>query len=650
MKTKVIGIPLSRLGLKRKLFFENFMNKLLTFFAALTLQILLPVSAQEPGTGLTEAQKDRERLIDLALSLEADFSRTLQDFTQLQKDYAKLLKKKAIPDQSAKVQDLQGKLKHALAKLAEKKPVGPDPQTQKLLKQDMVNLRNELHRERQDLLVARARLIRANELESKLDKETTGRIQTTKELKQIKAEHAKLLGELKATMAKLKEKEQGHEVAIARIDSLQKENLTLKEKVKIKDFEIARLLPIEQQYNKVTITATELKKEQIRLAKILADRENQLVNLKSHLAAEVKRSLEIPILVQAQSDLEKKLAESSASNNEFRKNNEILVTKQNELEERINEGQQTIIAMRAQLEKNENAIASVTKLNAMNEILVAEKALLKNTADMAKAELVKAMGLRTRLEAELAETKKIAVTVETLKNKNSVLIEGQAMIQDRLRANEKSFSLLKADRDRLEVAYKDLEKAKIDLITEITQHNDELNKLRAELVEKSKDSEALGALTEEKAALEAQLLKRDEDLKKARKELGKLQISATILEKQLVSLKRTTTTINPIRYAKGDANITNQQTRVLNEVQQVLKIFPNAKFEIVGHTCNLGILDQNIDLSQRRAKSLHDFLLSKGIQKDRLKHRGVGQSEPAVPNTNEANRRQNRRVEVEILD
>ena len=101
------------------------------------------------------------------------------------------------------------------------------------------------------------------------------------------------------------------------------------------------------------------------------------------------------------------------------------------------EGQQTIIAMRAQLEKNENAIASVTKLNAMNEILVAEKALLKNTADMAKAELVKAMGLRTRLEAELAETKKIAVTVETLKNKNSVLIEGQAMIQDRLRANGK---------------------------------------------------------------------------------------------------------------------------------------------------------------------------------------------------------------------
>ena len=626
------------------------MNKILTLLAALTLQILTPVSAQEPGTELTGAQKDRERLIDLALSLEADFGRTLQDFTQLQKDYAKLLKEKAVPAQSEKVHDLQKKLKEALAKLAEKRTTGPNPRTQELLKQDMVNLRNELHRERQDLLVARARLIRVNELESKLDAETVGKIQVTKELKKIKIEHAKLLSELKSTMAKLEKAEQGHEIAIARIDSLQKENLTLKENVKTQDAEIARLLPIEQQYNKAAIAVTKLKKEQSHLSKILTEREKQLANLKSHLAAEVKRSLEIPILVQAKINLEKQLADSSASNKEFKKNNDTLTAKSLELEEKINEAQQTILTMRAQLEKNEKAIASVTELNTTNDRLVAEKALLENTANMAKAELVKAMGLRTRLEAELAETKKVAMAVETLKKKNAVLVESQAMTQDRLGANEKSFNLLKADRDRLETAYKNLEKAKTDLTMEITQRNDELNKLRAKLVEKSEDSKDIGALKKEKAALEAQLLKRDEDLKKARKELGKLQINASVLEKQLVSLKRTTTSINPIRYAKGDANVTNQQTRVLNEVQQVLKIFPNARFEIVGHTCDLGMADQNIDLSRRRAQSLHDFLLSKGIKKDRLKHRGMGQSEPAVPNTNEANRRQNRRVEVEILD
>lgn len=626
------------------------MNKIFTFWAALSLPMLSPVFAQQAENELTKVQKDRERLIDLALSLEADFGRTLRDYSLLQKDYSKLLKKKAVPDQSAKVQDLQDKLKQALTKLAEERPTGPDPHTQKLLKQDMVNLRNELHRERQDLLVARARLIRANELESKLDKANKDRIQATKEVAEIKTEHAKLLGELKATMAKLEKAGQGYKMAIAKIDSLQKENLTLKVKVKTQDAEIARLLPIEQQYNKATVAATELEKEQSRLSKILTDREKQLANLKSHLAAEVKRSLEIPILVQAKSELEKKLAKSSASNKEFKKDNDILSATRLELEKKVNETQVTILAMRAQIEKNEQAMASVTKLNTMNDRLIAEKAFLQNTADMAKAELVKAMGLRTRIEAELAETKKIAATAETLKNKNTALIEDQSMIQDRLTANEKSFNLLKSNHDRLKVAYKDLEKAKTDLTTEITRRSDELDKIRAELVEKSKDSGNVVAFRQEKAALEAQLMKRDEDLKNARKELGKLQINATVLERQLVSLKRTTASINPIRYAKGDFNITTQQTRVLSEVEQVLNIFPNASFEIVGHTCDLGLADQNIDLSQRRAKSLHDFLLSKGIKEGRLKHRGMGQGEPAVPNTNEANRRQNRRVEVEILD
>ena len=82
----------------------------------------------------------------------------------------------------------------------------------------MVNLRNELHRERQDLLVARARLIRANELESKLDEANTIGQNTGDERAhaEIKTERAKLLGELKATMAKLEKAEQGHEVTIAK--------------------------------------------------------------------------------------------------------------------------------------------------------------------------------------------------------------------------------------------------------------------------------------------------------------------------------------------------------------------------------------------------------------------------------------------------
>jgi outer membrane protein OmpA-like peptidoglycan-associated protein len=599
---------------------------------------------------LSKVRKDRERLIDLALTLEADFGRTLQDYTELQKDYARLLKTKSAPDQSAKVQDLQNKLKQALAKLAEKKPVGPDPRTQALLEQDMVNLRNELHRQRQELLVARARLVRADQLQRQLDDSNKERDQVTKELKQIKTEHAKLLNDLKTTMAKLEKAEQGHKGAIAKIASLQKENLDLKTKIKTQDAEIARLRPIEEQHKKAMAAATELEKEQARLSEILTEREKQLANLKSHLAAEVKRTLEIPVLIQAKNELERKLNESSANNQELKMNNEVLGAKRLELEKKIKDAEKNIVTMRAQLEKNEKAMASVAKLNTTNKRLVAEQALLQNTVDMAKAELVKAKGLRNRLEAELAESKKMAADAEEIKNKNAALMEEQAIIRDRLMATEKSFKLLKADRDKLETAYRDLEQAKTSLTQEITKRNDELQKLRTELAKEPKVSGDAAELAKEKAVLEARLKKREEELTNTRKELGKLQINATVLEKQLVSLKRTTASIDPVRYAKGEADVTMQQARVLSEVQQVLKLFPSARFEIVGHTCDIGSANGNLKLSQQRAKSLHDFLLSKGIQAARLKFRGVGETEPAVPNTSEANRRQNRRVEVEILD
>jgi outer membrane protein OmpA-like peptidoglycan-associated protein len=612
--------------------------------------MLSPLSAQENVDELSKVRKDRERLIDLALTLEADFGRTLQDYTELQKDYARLLKTKSAPDQSAKVQDLQNKLKQALAKLAEKKPVGPDPRTQALLEQDMVNLRNELHRQRQELLVARARLVRADQLQRQLDDSNKGRDQATKELKQIKTEYAKLLNDLKTTMAKLEKAEQGHKGAIAKIASLQKENLDLKTKIKTQDAEIARLRPIEEQHKKAMAAATELEKEQARLSEILTEREKQLANLKSHLAAEVKRTLEIPVLIQAKNELEKKLNDSSASNEELKKNNEVLGAKRLELEKKIKDAEKNIVSMRAQLEKNEKAMASVAKLNTTNNRLVAEQALLQNTVDMAKAELVKAKGLRNRLEAELAESKKMAADAEEIKNKNAALMEEQAIIRDRLMATEKSFKLLKADRDKLETAYRDLEQAKTSLTQEITKRNDELQKLRTELAKEPKVSGDAAELEKEKAVLEARLKKREEELTNTRKELGKLQINATVLEKQLVSLKRTTASIDPVRYAKGEADVTMQQARVLSEVQQVLKLFPSARFEIVGHTCDIGSANGNLKLSQQRAKSLHDFLLSKGIQAARLKFRGVGETEPAVPNTSEANRRQNRRVEVEILD
>lgn len=174
-----------------------------------------------------------------------------------------------------------------------------------------------------------------------------------------------------------------------------------------------------------------------------------------------------------------------------------------------------------------------------------------------------------------------------------------------------------------------------------------LKKKNAELLEKYQrldgDFETLTGMI---AGMEAELTKTREEMMIAIKE--GMQVKE--LEAQLVLLKRRMVQIDPVRYDKGDADVNDQQVHVLNQVQGVLKLSPSARFEIVGHTCDLGRKEGNLRLSRERAKALHDFLMQKGVPPDLIKSRGVADLEPAAPNTNEENRRKNRRVEIEILD
>ncbi len=174
-----------------------------------------------------------------------------------------------------------------------------------------------------------------------------------------------------------------------------------------------------------------------------------------------------------------------------------------------------------------------------------------------------------------------------------------------------------------------------------------LKKKNAELLEKYQTLDAdFEALTGMIAGMEAELTKTREEMMIAIKE--GMQVKK--LEAQLVLLKRNTVQISPVRYDKGDADVNDQQVHVLNQIQGVLKLFPSARFEIVGHTCDLGSKEGNLRLSHERAKALHDFLIQKGVPADILKSHGVADLEPAAPNTNEENRSKNRRVEINILD
>lgn len=87
----------------------------------------------------------------------------------------------------------------------------------------------------------------------------------------------------------------------------------------------------------------------------------------------------------------------------------------------------------------------------------------------------------------------------------------------------------------------------------------------------------------------------------------------------------------------------------LDQVVRLLKDNPSVRIEIQGHTDNVGKPSDNIALSNARAKSVIDYLVTKGIDKGRLTFKGLGESRPIASNDTEAGRSQNRRTEMRIL-
>jgi outer membrane protein OmpA-like peptidoglycan-associated protein len=78
--------------------------------------------------------------------------------------------------------------------------------------------------------------------------------------------------------------------------------------------------------------------------------------------------------------------------------------------------------------------------------------------------------------------------------------------------------------------------------------------------------------------------------------------------------------------------------------------FPAAKVVVEGHTDNVGSDAHNDDLSSRRAKTVVGWLTGHGVDLGRLQARGYGKHWPRYPNTDEAGRAKNRRVEIVVLD
>lgn len=94
------------------------------------------------------------------------------------------------------------------------------------------------------------------------------------------------------------------------------------------------------------------------------------------------------------------------------------------------------------------------------------------------------------------------------------------------------------------------------------------------------------------------------------------------------------------------ATLRPEAETLLAPVLAMLQADPNALIDIEGHTDWMGSDAYNARLSQRRAQAVVDWLVARGIARERLNAVGKGESEPVVSNQSAAGRQLNRRVEV----
>ena len=87
----------------------------------------------------------------------------------------------------------------------------------------------------------------------------------------------------------------------------------------------------------------------------------------------------------------------------------------------------------------------------------------------------------------------------------------------------------------------------------------------------------------------------------------------------------------------------------LDRIAQVLNNYPQTNIRVEGHTDSTGSAAYNQTLSERRANSVRNALIQRGIAASRIPTVGYGASSPIADNSTEYGRQQNRRVEVRII-
>ena len=109
-------------------------------------------------------------------------------------------------------------------------------------------------------------------------------------------------------------------------------------------------------------------------------------------------------------------------------------------------------------------------------------------------------------------------------------------------------------------------------------------------------------------------------------------------------------TLNNILFASKSFELNDTSRIVLNSFAEFLEQNAKVKAAIHGHTDDVGNDQDNLVLSDNRAKSVYEYLQKQGIKASRLSYKGFGELKPVADNNTETGRAKNRRTEFVIVE
>ena len=220
--------------------------------------------------------------------------------------------------------------------------------------------------------------------------------------------------------------------------------------------------------------------------------------------------------------------------------------------------------------------------------------------------------------------------------RNQMLVKASKLEAERAR--------LEAERARMmsEAQAEDARRAREEVL-EAQQREAESMRNAQQAQEEAQQARALAA----SSATEAELAKRETELaleqaNTLRRQLENLQLRQT--ESGVV------VTLGDVLFETGETQLRPEAMESLVEVVDLLQSEPDKDIRIEGHTDSTGNSEANLKISQQRADSVLEALVSLGVEAARITAAGMGQDFPIASNDSEDGRAQNRRVDVILLD